>query len=78
LSNVCFSSISGDGQVKYYRGQVTMTVVNSGPDTIPEDPEPGETIEATTTTTTTPRPGKMVSDAFGRLRSRLSKRTGNE
>ncbi len=55
-----------------------MTVVNSGPDTIPEDPEPGETIEATTTTTTTPRPGKMVSDAFGRLRSRLSKRTGNE
>lgn len=54
-----------------------MTVVNSGPDTIPEDPEPGETIAATTTTPT-PRPGKMVSDAFGRIRARLSKRTLNE
>ncbi len=55
-----------------------MTVVNSGPETIPEDPEPGETNE--TTTTTTPRFGKMASDVFGRLRSRLSRKneTGNE
>ncbi len=57
-----------------------MTVVNAGPETIPEDPEPGETDVTTTTTTTTPRFGKMASDVFGRLRSRLSRKneTGNE
>ena len=52
-----------------------MTVVNSGPDTIPEDPEPGETNETTATTTPTSRFGKTASDAFGRLRARLSKKT---
>ena len=26
----------GEGQVKYYRGQVTMTVISPGQETIPE------------------------------------------
>ena len=35
----------GEGQVKYYRGQVTMTVISPGQETIPE--EETEAIEAT-------------------------------
>jgi len=48
-----------------------MTVVNNGPETIPEESgEPEETAMTTTTATTT-------SSAFARLRARLSKKNEN-
>jgi hypothetical protein len=46
-----------------------MTVVNNGPETIPE-----ESVESEATTTTT---ATTTSSAFARLRARLSKKNEN-
>ena len=55
----------GEGQVKYYRGQVTMTVISPGQETIPE--EETEAIPET-------KKSEESSSTFARLRARLSKR----
>lgn len=60
----------GEGQVKYYRGQVTMTVISPGQETIPE--EETEAIPETKNPET--KKSEESSSTFARLRARLSKR----